>query len=175
LLYKHFGDTSQPEIIKAIGDLAALNPTVKSAYSSLNLGDWKLISAPNFPGIITPKPGQESIYQFTLGSMSNNMYQPSNLVCTVKSVINSIPKSDHNVISQLNAENKCSLYRMLSNITINAPEGDLESIMEVYGIVEPKDDNRLSVVFNGGSLIPASSVTTNIELNQLWKETFKDV
>jgi len=58
---------------------------------------------------------------------------------------------------------------MNSHITINAPEGDLEGIMEVYGIVEPKDDNRLSVVFNGGSLIPASSVTTNNELKQLWE------
>jgi len=101
LLYKHFGNTSHPEIIKAIGDLAALNPTVKSAYSSLNSGDWKLISAPIFPGRITHKPGFESVYQFTLGSMSNNLYEPGNLVCTVKSVINSIPKSDHNLIPNL--------------------------------------------------------------------------
>jgi len=63
---------------------------------------------------------------------------------------------------------------MIGNITINAPEGDLEGIMEVYGIVEPKDDNRLSVVFNGGSLIPASSVTTNNELKQLWELTFNN-
>lgn len=109
MLYKHLGDTSQPEIIKAIGHLTALNPTVKSTYSSLNLGYWKLLSAPNFPGRITPQVGKKSVYQFTLGSMSNNLYEPSNLVCTLKSVINSIQKSDHNLIPQLNAENSCSL------------------------------------------------------------------
>jgi len=63
---------------------------------------------------------------------------------------------------------------MISNITINAPMGDLKGVMEVYGIVEPTDDNRLLVVYNGGSLIPASSVTTNDELKQLWKKTFNN-
>jgi len=109
LLLKHFGDTSHPEIINVIQQLADLNPTVKSAYSTLNLGVWKMISAPHFMRRITPQPGQESIYQFTLGSMSNDIFEPNHLVCTVKSVINSFPKSDHNSIIYLNADNKCSL------------------------------------------------------------------
>ena len=63
--------------------------------------------------------------------MSNNLYQPSNLVCTVKSVINSIPKSDLDLINHLECEKRCNLNRMISYLTINAPEGDLEGIIEV--------------------------------------------
>jgi len=62
-----------------------------------------MISAPNYPGRITPQPGQLSLYQFNLGSLSEGMFEPSNLVCTVKSVGYSIPK---NTIS--NGENKCN-------------------------------------------------------------------
>jgi len=61
---------------------------------------------------------------------------------------------------------------MISNITIHAPEGDLEGIIWVQGIVWPEQDNRHSVVFNGSFLNPAESVTINPELVQLWKKTF---
>jgi len=63
---------------------------------------------------------------------------------------------------------------MISNITIHAPEGDLEGIIWVQGIVWPEQDNRHSVVFNGSSLNPAESVTTNPGLMQLWKKTFNN-
>jgi len=61
---------------------------------------------------------------------------------------------------------------MISNITIHAPEGDLDGIIWDQGIVWPEQDNRHSVVFNGSSLNPAESVTINPELVQLWKKTF---
>jgi len=61
---------------------------------------------------------------------------------------------------------------MISNITIHAPEGDLDGIICVQGIVWPEQDNQHSVVFNGSSLNPAESVTINPELMQLWKKTF---
>jgi len=107
LLLKHFKDTSHPEILKTIRELAAQNPTVKAAHSSLNEGDWEIISAPNFHSRITPQPGQKSLYQFTLGNMAKDMFEPSNLVCTVNTVIYSIPKSDQ--ITLPNGENKCNL------------------------------------------------------------------
>jgi len=46
--------------------------------------------------------------------------------------------------------------------------------MEVDGIIWPEKDNRLSVVFNGGSLMPAPSVTLNPLTLQLWKDTFRN-
>jgi len=65
-----------------------------------------MISAPNFPSRITSQPGQKLLYQFTLGSISNDMFEPSNLVCTVNTVVHSIPKSDQ--ITFQNDENKCN-------------------------------------------------------------------
>jgi len=85
LLKNHFGDTSHPEVQKAINNLAVLNPTHKSANSKLNLGDWNCISAPSFPGRIPPQPGQESQYKFTLGGMSFDIFEPNNLICTINS------------------------------------------------------------------------------------------
>lgn len=44
--------------------------------------------------------------------------------------------------------------------------------MEVDGKIWANTDHRLSVVFNGGSLMPAPSTIKNTELMQVWNETF---
>lgn len=77
-------------MVLAINELAALNPTLQPAYSSHMTGDWVLISAPVFTGRITPLPGQEMEYQYTLGQMSFDLFEPNGLVCTVNTVINPV-------------------------------------------------------------------------------------
>jgi len=46
--------------------------------------------------------------------------------------------------------------------------------MEVDGIIWPENDNRLTVVFNGGSLMPAPSVFLEAKLIDVWNSTFKN-
>lgn len=53
ILDNNLGDTTKPEVVSAITELAALNPTPWAAESVLNIGKWNLISAPNFLGQLT--------------------------------------------------------------------------------------------------------------------------
>lgn len=58
-----------------------------------------MLSAPTFPGRIKPQPGQEGEYQYTLGQMSFDLFEPNGLVCIVNSVINPVdlkPNNDQN-------------------------------------------------------------------------------
>jgi len=65
-------------------------------------------------------------------------------------------------------------YPIISNITISTPDGDLEGIMEVDGTIWPESYSRLTVMFNGGSLMPAPSVVNQDLLMRLWNDTFKN-
>lgn len=88
LLKKHFGSTQHKEVRKAIDELTTHNPTKNPTKSPLLVGDFICHNIPEFPGRI--KTEDKSIIQYTLGRLSFNVFQPQGLVCTIRSVHQSI-------------------------------------------------------------------------------------
>lgn len=83
-LKENNGMTSHPRVVKAIEELCKLNPTSNPSTSSLLIGDFVTLSAPSFPGRI--KSEKENVCMYTLGTIGFGLYEPRNLICTMKSV-----------------------------------------------------------------------------------------
>merc|ERR1712048_1113519 len=60
--------------------------------SELRYGDWKILSAPEFPNKIE---NDENECRYTLGRLSFNMFEPKNTVCTLHGVDNEVKKTDN--------------------------------------------------------------------------------
>ena len=67
LLKTNNGSTKNPEVMAAIDELVAMNPTPNAVESPLLLGDFIAHTSPDFPGRIKSPQGQEDVVQYTLG------------------------------------------------------------------------------------------------------------
>lgn len=108
--------------------------------------------------------------QYTLGRLSFGVFQPHNLVCTIRSVRQSI---------KVRKETKTGVFRVLEypvmmDLTIHAPQGDLPAVVSHDAVCYecPKQPHRLKVTFKGSSLMPSREVLNNDELLAVWKSTF---
>ena len=88
LLKKHYGSTKHKEVRKAIDELTPHNPTEDPTKSPYFTGDFICHTIPEFPGRL--KTENKEIIQYTLGRLSFGVFQPHNLVCTIRSVRQSI-------------------------------------------------------------------------------------
>lgn len=186
LMERHGGSTRHPRVSKMIHKLEKLNPTHQPAKSSLLVGDFIAHSSPDFPGRIRRRAkggsGDEDdeVVQYTLGRLSFGIFQPHSLVCTVRSVRNSIQVCEDSLLlaecrERENADIDIFHYPIIIDLTIHTPCGaDLDAEMRHEAICYelPHNQRRLGVTFLGGSLMPSHSVSNNPELLAIWKDTF---
>ena len=167
LLTKHNGCTKQKEVLEVVEQLVALNPVPKDcSKNDLFTGEYYTLTAPPFPGKIE---NDDNISQFTLGRLSFNLFQPNNLICTIKSIHNPIAVSTtkDNEITPGGGVNNFTYDVVVDVIIHTAPsdgqkkenhddstDGELEAIMINKGFCHPSNDvnNRMMVTFTGSSL-----------------------
>lgn len=173
LLSKYNGCTKHVEVRDAIYRLAAVNPCSENCSSSeLFVGEYRTLTAPTFPGRISPSQGLEDIVQYTLGRLSFNIFQPTKLVCTLRSIHNPIrPKASTTADGR-----KTFTYHFVLDITIHTPDGhDLPATMvnEAYCYASSDVNNRLAATFTGATLMPAEEIVDDPSKLKLWAETFE--
>lgn len=173
LLEKYNGCTKNDEVTEVIEELSKLNPTVKNCSTlPLFTGDFFALTSPNFPGRLPTKEGEEDVIQYTLGRMSFNIFQPKELVCTLRGVRNLVYKNE-----EPDEKGRQTFdYKLILDITIHTADGDLPATLvnDAYTYENPDVNNRLMVSFTGGTLMPATEVKSSPEKLDLWATTFKD-
>lgn len=174
-------DTTKDEVVTAVNTLSTLwkeDETAKEfskspARSPSFLGDWRILSGPNFPNRIVNE--DKDTFQYTLGRISFNMFQPKKLVVTIchpeNGVLNVVKKSDQ--LSHLEYED-VSTYNVINNIIIHTAGGDLPAELLVEGHCFPETDTRRKVGFTSGTLRKHASIDENETLQKLWDDTFQD-
>lgn len=172
LLAQHNGCTKNPDVVQAIEDLSALNPTDDAANSALFIGEFHALTSPNFPGRISSNKGQEDLVQYTLGRLSFNIFQPQQLICTLRTIRNPV---------KLNPPiegdgKKVWSYPLILDISIHSPLGEdlpatLENEATCYEHAERK--GRVMVSFSGGTLTPTEEVAMNPSKLKMWAQTFE--
>lgn len=171
LLRRHHGLTNHPDVVSVIDKLSKLNPCEKDCAQSPDfLGTFCALTAPSFPGRIETQPGHEDIVQYTLGRLSFNLFQPGNLVCTLRSVHNPI------VRKETSKDGKDSFsYNLVSDIVIHTDDGDLPArlVSEAYCYENKNVNNRMMVSFTGGTLIPSPEEDFETFNEDLWSKTFE--
>ncbi|CAB9519539.1 PAP_fibrillin [Seminavis robusta] len=193
LMKRHGGSTRHPRVNKMIQKLEKMNPTHQPAKSNLLIGDFIAHSSPDFPGRIRPRRSSkrgndqggddDQVVQYALGRLSFGIFEPHNLVCTVRAVRNSIQVCDDEELLRKeiygsdgsDEEIRSFFYPIIIDLTIHTPQGiDLHAEMRHDALCHeiPGNDKRLGVTFLGGSLRPVHSVLDNPELMAVWKETF---
>lgn len=170
LLKKHYGSTKNREVRRAIDELAPHNPTVDPCKSPYWTGDFICHTIPEFPGRI--KTDNKEIIQYTLGRLSFGVFQPHSLVCTIRSVRQSI---------RVKLETKTGVFKtyeypVMMDLTIHTADGqDLPAIVSHDAICYecPKTPQRLKVTFKGSTLMPSRQVLRDPKLLEIWMETFQ--
>jgi hypothetical protein len=187
VLCKYNGCTKHKEVSKVVNELAKLNPYPKDcARLDLFHGEYYTLTTPSFPGRIKPincDKNLKEIVQYTLGRLSFNIFQPNDLVCTVRSIRNPVrPLSNTTSIMTKSKDNndgtdaKASAfsYNVIVDITIHTPDGDLEATLINRGNCRESDDvnNRMMCTFTGGTLVPSLVVNNDTKMLKLWGKTF---
>jgi hypothetical protein len=176
LLSANNGCTKDREVVDIIAKLSECNPC-PNGFSQLDCfpGDYSTLSAPNFPGRIkTTKNNEENIKQYTLGRLSFNIFQPNELICTMKSIQNPV-HPQHDALEDKDNGTAVFSYHLIVDLTIHTPDGDLEATLINRGFCRESEDrdNRMKVTFTGGTLIPGCESTTNDKsMLALWEKTF---
>ncbi len=153
------GDPSHGAIAPLIDQLAGLNPTQSPTLNpELMDGDWLLISAPKFPDGILREDGR---YQYKLGRLSFNMFQPVDLELVIDRVWQPVwPIDDgemrtHDIVVEFT--------------TIRPDQPALQGRVKNLGICKPLNETTLQVKFTGGVLEPMSEGD-----RQQWQQLFGD-
>ena len=201
-MIKHNGSTCHPEVIEAICALSNLDSS-SSSSTTVNhdgaandndddddglIGEFYTLSCPSFPGrVASTKARDKNLVQYTLGRLSFNMFQPKNLLCTVRSVRNvvSLRKNDNHTGTKDEGGNpvKSFSYDFIIDITIHIPgRDDLSAYMlnesYCYRSSETRHqdggrkNSRMKVCFTGSTLMPAQDVLVDETKMNLWNNTF---
>jgi hypothetical protein len=176
LLSVNNGCTKGKDVIDIIAKLSECNPH-RNGFSQLDCfpGVYSTLSVPNFPGRIkATKNNQENIKQYTLGRLSFNIFQPNELICTVRSIQNPV-HPQHDASEGKDNDTAVFSYHFIVDLTIHTPGGDLEATLINRGFCRESEDrkNRMKVIFTGGTLIPGCESTTNDKsILTLWEKTF---
>ena len=167
------GCTKDKNIVDIISKLSERNPCRKG-FSELNHfpGEYRLLTIPHYPGRI--KTTDEKVVQYSLGRLSFNIFQPKELICTVKSVRNSV-HLQQNVPKLMGSGNTAVFsYHVICELVIHTPDGDLEATLINKGFCRESEDRdrRVKVTFTGGTLVPSYDTCHNDIMFVLWKKTF---
>eukprot|EP00536_Pseudo-nitzschia_multiseries_P007226 jgi/Psemu1/256063/estExt_Genewise1Plus.C_1670016 len=172
LIAENNGCLNSNEVADTVKELSEMNPNpTNCARLQLFIGDYFTLNTPNFPGRLKTASGDEKIVQYTLGRLSFNIFQPNELVCTVKSIRNPV----HPQYDQFDDAKSTFSYHIIIELTIHTPDGDLDATLINRGFCRENDDrkNRLMVTFKGGTLIPGNKSTIDDgPMLALWEKTF---
>jgi len=136
------------------------------ARSPLMFGQWKNLSAPQFPGRIINENDPDK-YQYTLGRISFNLFQPKDLICTLNKVTN--------VVQEMEAGDKGEkrmTYSFVMDLTILTDHGDLPAELVMGGSASPQSDSRCAVAFTTGEMKKGKAVDSTPDLKQRWDAVF---
>jgi hypothetical protein len=170
LLKKHFGSTKNKEVLRTIDELTPHNPTPEPTKSPLLIGDFICHTLPEFPGRI--KTENKEIIQYTLGRLSFGIFAPHSLVCTIRSVRQSVRLR----LESKTGKFKTYEYPIMMDLTIHTPCGqDLPAIVSHDAICYecPQQPHRMKVTFKGSTLVPSRQVLLDPSLLQVWMDTFE--
>lgn len=171
LLKSHYGSTKHKEVLKEIDNLIPHNPVKDQdpTASSHWEGDFVCHTIPEFPGRL--KNEDKSVIQYTLGRLSFGVFQPHNLVCTIRSVRQSIGVRMQTETGAFRSYE----YPVLMDLTIHTVDGqELPAVVSHDAICFkcPKNQQRLKVIFKGSTLVPSQEVLNDTALFQTWQTTF---
>lgn len=157
VLTAHDGDTKHEAVAAAIQKLVHLNPTTTPARSGILLdGQWRLVSAPNFPDRELRADGK---YTYTLGRLAFNLFQPTKLKVVIDRVWQPVApvgngrQHTHDIIVEFT--------------TADEHFPSLQGVVHNFGVCEPTLDNTLHIQFTGGLLAPAEQTSL-----KTWKAVF---
>ena len=191
VLAANYFNTKNEEVAEAIESLSKLwksdaNATiaVAPAKSDLILGDWRILSAPDYPGRIITE-GEPNKFQYTLGRIAFNIFEPKKAIVTIlyPSIVNSVHrhKNEQNEDGQKQQEEGKATYNFVNKIIIHTENGDLpaELYLEGYCYPTPQNDERLTVGFTGGTLRKSAKedadYTKDEKLQTVWENAFGDI
>lgn len=190
-------NTKNEKVIEAVESLSNLWKTVRAddskqhanttisgpAKSDLVLGDWKILSAPDFPDRIVTE-GEPNKFQYTLGRVAFNVFEPKKAIVTIlhPQIVNSVHryKNEQKEGVEEHQEGK-STYNVVNKIIIHTENGDLpaELYLQGYCYPTPQNDDRLTVGFTTGTLRKSAKEDADYEkdekLQKLWEDTFGDI
>lgn len=153
------GNTKHDAVAAAIQGLVHLNPTATPAHNGTLLdGQWRLISAPNFPNGEQRADGK---YSYTLGRLAFNLFQPTKLRVVIDRVWQPVApvgngrQRTHDIIVEFT--------------TTDERFPSLQGTVHNFGICEPTLDDTLQVQFTGGCLVPANQTSL-----KTWRAVFGD-
>lgn len=173
LLSASNGCTEDKNIADIISKLSERNPRRKG-FSELNCfpGEYHVLTIPHYPGRI--KTTDERVVQYSLGRLSFDIFQPKELICTVKSVRNSV-QLQQNAPKVMSGGNAAVFsYHIICELIIHTTDGDLEATLINKGFCRESEDRerRVKVTFTGGTLVPSYVTCDNDVMFSLWKKTF---
>ena len=178
-LKKYNGDTSHVSVSRLIKELVELNPNLGEAIvSPLFNGKYTLLTPTIFPGKIKQNNGDESIAQYTLGRLSFNIFQPQEMVCTLKQVRNTVFPIDENDRLNTKLKNKLKFnYQLISDITLHTQDGDVPAILKTDAICYKKGNipNRIHIAFQSETLLPTDETMKSDSLSEIWHKSFHKV
>ncbi len=153
------GDPTQAPVVEAIERLIVCNPTPAPTRATDQLeGDWRLISAPSFPGGEQLADGR---YSYTLGRLAFNMFQPQ----TLKLVIDQVSQPVWPI-----ADGSHHTHDIVVDFTTLDLEIPLQGRVRNLGVCQPVTDNQLQVQFTGGVLEPTADSDRSH-----WHQVFGDL
>jgi hypothetical protein len=175
LLLQHNRSAKHPDVLRAIEELQALNPPEDAAVDANLEGDFHSLTKPEFPGRIKQDPENDHIDQYTLGRMSFNIFQPKDLVCTIRKTKNTL-KLVENGKEGNDSESRTFAYPLVTEIVVHTDKGDFPAFlrMQAQCSSDKQPKNRLGVTFVGGTLCPAHQVRDDSTKLALWKQVFEN-
>jgi len=178
VLAKSNGNTKHVDVMNVIDELSQINPAsndndIDCPITEANLfeGEYRTLSAPNFPGRLkTTATDDHQNPQYTLGRLAFKIFKPYDLVCSIVSLGNSVHR--------MKGDDSRFTYTFVVDILIHTSNGeDLPAMLvnDAYcyqNETNNNKNNRVSVAFTGGTLIPKDEVLNDKYKSQLWSETF---
>lgn len=169
--------TSDPIVQKAVEELHQTwislssnnNDLYKHRSDPMNCeywrGQWIQISSPEYPDRI---PTEDSSHRYTLGRLSFNIFEPCDMVCTLKGVKNIVEKVDEETDS----------YTLVQSLILHTEGGEeLPASLVIEGLCckSQKKDSRVSVTFGAGELRKGDEISKNSVMAKTWDATFKNI
>lgn len=173
LLQEHNRSAKHPDVVQAIEELQTLNPTEDAALDPNIEGDFHSLTKPAFPGRLKQDPDNDHIDQYTLGRMSFNIFQPKDLVCTIRKIGNTVKRVLEGE-SKDDSQIRSYEYPLVTEMIVHTPKGDFPAVlrMDAQCSNEKQPKNRLGVTFVGGTMCPSYEVRSNLTKLAQWKEVF---
>ena len=165
------GDTKDPSVASLLRDLGKASPSHGDGLLQVKLacGQWELVSKADFPDCEGANAAGDPLY--TLGRMSFGMLAPSDLLCSIQSITNTITESTAGA-----SGNHKHTYEVAVAFTLE--EGGstrgLEGVLTTRGALAPArrggTGGRFEVEFTEGFAFPRNPSN---ELDaSLWRSVF---